>query len=826
MTLRDWRAGELRFLIVALVVAVAALSSVGFFVDRMRTGLTQDAHELLGGDLVIRADKRINSGWMKEAHQRGLAMTETVSFISMALAGEGEKTASQLVALKAVAPGYPLRGKVRIADGIDREDVPADEIPARGTAWLDPALLLSMNLKLGEVIRLGDSSFRLTKIISVEPDRGGAFLRFAPRVMISLADMESTHLVQPGSRVTYRLLFAGDTKVVKSFQKWLKADMKANQSKGVRLESLESGRPEMSLALERGEGFLSLVSLLSAMLAAVAIAMAARRFMLRHMDACAMLRCLGLTQNQVTVLYLIEFFWVGLVGSTIGVLLGFGAHFILLDGLGQLVFKEMPPPTILPAFQGVAAGLLLLVGFALPPILQMRNVPFNRIIRRERTAPKSLALLTYGSGLSVFVILLLWQASDIKLGLLTAAGFAGSMAGFSLIAWLSMKSLRALHIVTKKPAWYFALTSMQRRPRATVVQVVALAMGLMALLLLTVVRSDLMDAWRKATPPDAPNRFVINIQPDQRNDVEKSLFDIGVSKPKLFPMVRGRLVKVNGQLVGSQNYDNDRAKRLIRREFNLSYMRDLPSHNEIISGRWRTGKRAEVSVEEGIAEALDLVLGDRLAFNVAGQMVEAEVTSLRQLEWGSMQVNFFVIMNPAAIQDMPQSWVTAFHLPAKQATFTNELVRDYPNLTVIDVSSLLKQLQSVLEQVIKAVEFLFLFTLASGLLVLYAALLGSQDERMRESGLLRALGATRTQLRRAQWVELSLIGALAGLLAAAGAAFAGWILARYVFDFPFGFSSTVWLAGLASGVICAIFGGWFGLRNVLNHPPMQTLREA
>ena len=826
MTLRDWRAGELRFLLIALVVAVAALSSVGFFVDRMRTGLEQNAHELLGADLVIRSDKPINADWRDEARRRGLKMTDTVNFVSMARIGEGEQSSSKLVALKAVAAAYPLRGKVRVADDIKSTGARTDAIPASGMAWIDPALALSLKLNPGDRISLGDAAFTVSKIIVVEPDRGATFLRFAPRVMIAMPDLEKTHLVQPGARMAYRLLLAGETKAVKGFQKWIEAALKTAKNNGVRLESLESGQPAMSAALERGEAFLSLVGLLSAMLAAVAIAMAARRFMLRHVDACAMLRCLGLTQKQVTALFMIEFLLVGVAGSLLGVLLGFGAHFVLLEGLGQLVFKEVPPASLTPAIQGLAAGLIFLAGFALPPILQMRNVSFNHIVRREHVAIKPLSLLTYGSGLGAFVILLLWQARDTKLGLLTALGFAGSVLAFALIGWLGIKALRVLHGISSKPAWYFALTSMQRRPGATVVQIVALSMGLMALLLLTVVRSDLMDAWQKATPSNAPNRFIINIQPDQRTQVEELLIAANFSDPELFPMVRGRLIKVNGKLVGAGDYEGDRAKRLILREFNLSYGDDLPEHNEIVAGLWRTGKKAEASVEKGIAETLRLSVGDLLTFNVAGQLVEAEVTSLRHLEWGSMKVNFFVIMNPPVIQDMPQSWITAIYVPLAKSGFVNSLVRDFPNLTVIDISSLILQLQHVLKQVIKGVEFLFLFTLASGLLVLYAALLGSQGERIRESGLLRALGATRSQLQRAQWVELSLIGALAGMLSAAGAASAGWLLARYVFEFPWSFASAVWPTGLASGVLCAIIGGWFGLRSVLNHPPMQTLREA
>lgn len=826
MTLRDWRAGELRFLLLALVVAVAALSSVGFFVDRMRTGLERDAHQLLGADLLINADQPISAVWREQARQRGLSLADTISFPSMASAGEGDNAVSQLVALKAVSPGYPLRGSLKLFDARSGAAVAAPGIPAPGTVWADASLLSSLNSVVGDALKLGDKVFRIDRVIASEPDRGAAFMNFAPRTMLAASDLAATHLVQVGSRVTYRLLVAGSPAAVAGFQQWVQASIDSGHLKGIRLESLESGRPEMRTTLDRAEQFLSLVGLLSAMLAAVAVAMAARRFMLRHLDACAMLRCLGLTQNQVTVLYLLEFLLIGLLGCSIGVMTGFAAHFVLLEWLGRLVSNELPPATFLPAVHGVVTGLLLLLGFALPPILQLRNVPHNRVLRREKEAPKPLAAATYGLAACVFVGLLLWQAGDPKLGLLTAAGFFGGLLVFALIAWLGLKSLRYLRGAIDNQSWRFAVMSLQRRSGATVVQVVALALGLMALLILTVIRGDLVSAWRKATPADAPNQFVINIQPDQKNEIAARLAQNGIASPLLYPMIRGRLIEVNDVAIDGNAFADDRAKRLVEREFNLSSVRDLPPENQIVAGSWYDDSKPEASVEEGLAKTLRLKLGDKLTFDVAGEQVSARVSSLRKLDWSSMRANFFVIMNPALMADTPQTWMTAFHLPESQRSVVNMLMRDFPNLTVIDLGNILRQIQNVLDQVVTAVEFLFLFTLASGVMVLYAALIGSQDERTREAGLLRALGATRSELSRAQGVEFLLVGSLAGLLAATGAAAVGWSLARYAFRFEWVFSPSVWVVGMVAGALCAFAGGWLGLRKVLNQPPLQTLREA
>jgi putative ABC transport system permease protein len=826
MTARDWRSGELHFLLGALLIAVAALSSVSFFVDRMRTGLQQDAHQLLGGDIVVRSDQPLSEIWLQQAQQRGLETAQTVIFPSMASTEGGEPKRTQLISLKAVSEQYPLRGNVHIAPAPGAPNQVAPSIPALGTVWADADVLRGLGLNMGDRLQLGDSVFTIASLISVEPDRGGGFMSFAPRIIMPLSDLPATNLVQGGSRVRYRLLVAGDADETAAFGRWAQNEIEQNNLRGVDIESLESGQPAMQATLERAEQFLSLVGVLSALLAAVAVAMAARRFMLRHLDACAMLRCLGMTQQQVLLMYCLEFLMVGLAGSVAGVLVGYAAHFVLVEWLGALLATGLPPPSMLPALHGVATGLLLLIGFALPPVLQLRNVPHNRVIRREQSAPKPLTLVTYLLGLATFAALLLWQAGDVKLGLLTAGGFFGGFALFALVGWLCVMSLHWIRGVSSHPSWRFAVTALQRRPAASVVQVVALSLGLMALLLLTVVRQDLVDAWRQATPADAPNRFVLNIQPYQKADFEARLEQAGLPLPDMHPMIRGRLIKINDTVITEDTFGEGRARRLVDREFNLSTMADIPEQNRVVQGSWFEGGKPEASVEEGLAETLGLKLGDTLTFDIAGEPVQAPITSIRDLEWGSMRVNFFVILNPELVQDMPQTWITAFRLPKEKSAWVGQLMNEFPNLTIVDIGSIVKQIQDVVDQVVAAVEFLFLFTLASGVLVLYAALAGTRDERMREASLLRALGATRKQLSQAQWIEFALLGGLAGLLAASGAYAVGWILASQIFQFDWTFNPILWIAGLVLGALCAFIGGWAGLRQVLTRPPLHTLREA
>ncbi len=826
MTRRDWRAGELRLLVAALAIAVAALSAVGFFVDRMNAALQRDAAQLLGGDLVVRSDYPLQQDWRNEAARRGLRIADTIAFPSMATTGSGAAADSRLVAVKAVSSTYPLRGAVTLSfAGTSRE---VQGAPEAGTAWVDPAFIDTRGVREGERLQLGSRSFRIAATIVNEKDRGAGFMNFAPRVMIALPELAATGLVGQGARVTYRTQLAGDATAIAAYQRWLDADIKRKDVRGVQVESLEAGRPEMRTTLDRARQFLSLVGLLTAMLAALAIAMAARRFMQRHVDACAMLRCLGMTENEVTLLYSIEFTLIGVGGSLAGLLLGFGAHFLLLQWLGSLMTTALPPPGWLPAAQGLATGLLLLLGFALPPVLQLRKVPHNRVIRREQQAPQAFTLAGYALAMSCFVALLLWQAQDLKLGLLTSGGFVAGMLISTLVAWLLLLGMQRLRFPLHWPAWRFAQTSLRRRPSASALQIVALSLGLMALLLLTLVRDDLLAAWRQSSPPDAPNHFMINIQPEQKQTIADRLASNGIADAPLYPMIRGRLVQVDGREIRPESYAEDRAQRLVEREFNLSTMAELPPQNTVVAGRWFGAQeaRAEASVEQGLAKTLGLKLGDRLRFDVAGQPVDVTITSLRKLDWGSMRVNFFVILSPDVAANLPGTWITAFHLPPSSASLVNTLVRAYPNLTIVDVGSMVAQAQQVIDQVIAAVEFLFLFTLAAGVMVLAAAMLVSQQERVHEGGLLRALGATRRQLTRAQWVECLLVGAGAGALSATGASLVGWVLARQVFDFDWSVSPLLWIAGLGAGIVCAFAGGWFGLRGLLSRAPMQVLREG
>lgn len=834
-TLRDFRAGELRLLMVAVMLAVAALTAVGFFADRINGGLARDARQLLGGDAIIASDKPAPPEFAAKAKELGLATAHTASFPSMGRAAEAQGGATRLVTVKAVSDGYPLRGQLRLAEAPGGAEAAVAQAPERGTAWVDPGLLAALELKVGDALLLGDASLRITKVIVVEPDRGAGFLGFAPRVLMHEADLAATALIQPASRVTYRLAVAAPTgaaeTLVRRFVDWAEADIKARDLRGVRVESLATGRPEMRQTLDRAEKFLNLVALLAALLAAVAVGIASRDFAERHLDDCAMLRVLGQSQRTIAWQYGLEFACVGLVASVAGVVLGFLVHHGFVVLLAGLVEAALPAPSVWPALFGIGVGLTLLFAFGLPPVLQLARVPPLRVIRRDVGALKPASLVVLGAGTAGFVALLLAVSSDLTLGLIAVGGFAAAVALFALLSWLAVHLLRRAVPEARAPRWLVLATrQIAARPAFAVVQVSALSVGLLALVLLVLLRTDLVSSWRQATPPDAPNRFVINVQPDQAEAFRRRLDDSDVRRYDFFPMIRGRLVAINGQAVRPEDMPDGRAQRLLDREFNLSHDTRLPGHNEVVGGRWTAGEANAVSVEEGLAETLGLKLGDTLRFDIAGMPAEGRITSLRKVDWTSMRVNFFVMFPTATMAEgVPVTYIAAFRAPAPRdgaPNFDNALAREFPNITTVDVSTQIAQVQRVLDQVIRAVEFLFGFTLASGLVVLFAAVTATRESRAREFAVMRAMGASGRLLAQVQRAELLGVGALAGVLASGAAIAVGWGLARYAFDFSWNPSPLVPLASGAAGALLALAAGWWGLREVLRRPVIETLRQA
>lgn len=817
MLKRELRAGELRLLFVALCIAVAAVSAVGFLADRVSRTLELEARQMLGADLVLVADQPIDEAFVREAQARGLRAVRTLVFPSMVFA-EGR---AQLVEIKAVGSAYPLRGQLRLAAQVDGEDQVVAGGPSAGSVWGDARLFGLLALTPGAKVGVGELQLPAAGVLTQEPDRSFNLFSVAPRLMMHIDDVPASGLIQFGARVRYRLLLAGSDPALAGWREWAESRL----DRGQRLEGIADARPEVRNALDKAQRFLGLATLLTVILSAIAVALAARRYMQRHLDACAVLRCLGTTQGGLLRLHVLGFLMMTLLATLLGVLFGFAAHFALVSAMSGLLGAQLPMPGSGPVLEGLLVAAVLLFGFAVPPLLQLARVPTLRVLRRELGPPAPLAVIGYLFGFLLLAVLIVRAAGDLRLGLLAVGGFVGALALFWGIAWLAVRLAGRLRGGAGF-GWRQGLATLARHGAANTLKIVALGIGLMALLLLGVTRLELVEAWQKSVPADAPNRFVINIQPDQRQAVADWLAGQGIAA-ELAPMVRARLLSVNGRPISAADFpEDDRAQRLIEREFNLSWRADLPTGNELVSGRWFSGKAGEASVEAGLAKTLGIALGDRLVFSVAGVEKPVEVTSLRKLDWDSMRVNFFVLTPPGVLEDAPASYITSFHLNVAQRPAAARLVEEFPNLTVIDIDAILAQIQSVVGQVVAAVQVVFLFTLAAGAVVLYAALLSAIDERRFEVAVMRALGARRDQLRAAMLVELAAVGALAGLIAALGAAVVGQLLARQVFQLDPVFS---WTSPLLAAVLCALattLAGWLGMRRLLAVPPLAALRQG
>ncbi|MBU1775815.1 MAG: FtsX-like permease family protein, partial [Gammaproteobacteria bacterium] len=767
---------------------------------------------LIGADLRITSTRPFSPAYRKAAEARGLQVVQSRTFPSMVSKGEQVS----LSEIQAVEAGYPLRGKIEIDDGNVHV---AQAIPARGTVWADERLLRRLDVQAGDEVGIGARRFVVAAIVVKDIDQSIGFSSFAPRVQMNDADLVSTGLLQQGSRLSYRLMIAGDAVQVKLLRTELEPGLSGNE----KMEDVRDARPEIRTALERAEHFLGLAALTAAILAGAAMALAARRFVLRHLDGCAVMRCLGAQQGQVLWLFLYQFILLGVLAVLLGGLLGYATQALLVESIAAMRNASLPQPSVLPLLKAAASGFALLLGFAFLPLLQLRRVSPLRVLRREMGSPEVSGWLIYGLAVAVLALLFLWHAGSLKLGIAVLGGLLAGLLVFGWLAWLLLHGL-ARNSFYFQSQWRHAFNNLARHGRSAAVQVVALSLGGMALLVLTLVRADLLEAWQGKLPPDTPNRFVVNIQSDQLQPVRDFFVRQSLPSPELQPMVRGRLVAINERAISGDSYPDPRARGLVEREFNLSYMEQMPVWNELVSGKWWNKSGAgELSVEEGIAKTLGILLGDTLTYDVAGSSFTAKVTSLRKVEWDSMRVNFFVIATPDLLQDFPASFLSSFYLPQDKVRVGDELSRSFPNILLIDTGAVIAQVRGIMDQIAQTVSAVFLFTLLTGLAVLYAALLATQDERSHEAAILRTLGADSRYLRSLHLSEFAVLGGLSGLFAAAGAVLLGWVLARFVLDIPWQANLSVWVIGVLGGMAVVMLAGWLATRHLVQRSPLRIL---
>lgn len=816
---RDWRSGELAVLLTALVVAVTALTAVGFFTDRVAQAVERQASEVLAADLLLRSAEPIDSAYVDEAERRGLRAAETLGLNSVVFAEER----NALAQVKAVGEGYPLRGTLQIADELFGAVRITDEIPAPGEAWAAPRLLTLLGVNIGDELRVGARELRIAQVLEYRPDQSLRFGDLTPTVLINVADVPATELVQPGSRVTYARLFAGDADVVDAFRGFLDDRLEG----GERLVDVAESGTQLASAIGRAQRFLSLAAMVGVLLAAVAVAMAARRYAARHLDAVALMKCLGARQGFILRASLLELLMLAVAAGLVGSALGFVAQFGLAWLLSGMLNRSLPPAGIGPLLVGLATAAVMLSGFALPTFLQLRRVSPARILNRALDPMPVRTALVAAPAAATVAFMLWWVVRDAALFAYVVGGTIATLAVLAAGGWVLVRALQGLR-GRVGVTWRYGLANIARRGRDSIVQIVGFGLGIMVLLLLAFVRTDLLDAWAATLPERAPNNFLINIQPDELDTVRGIFAAHRLPEPEFAPLVRARLTHVNGVPVADIEFPGEEARGFAERESNLSWRAEMQEDNRLLSGEWWSEvERAEVSVEVDYAADFGLEIGDELTFDVAGESLTARVTSLRSVQWDSFKPNFFMVFSPESLQDYPATWVGSVHVPAEaRSGFLLELSERLPSVSVIDMAALLEQVRAIMDNASLAVQYVFVFTLLAGLTVLLAAVQSTRDERRYESAMLRTLGASRRVILAGVGAEFLALGFLAGLLAAIGASAIGYVLATRLFELDYTTDPLVWLAGVLAGTLMVGMSGILATRAAVIDPPINTLRRT
>ena len=817
---RELRSGEVLVLLAAVGLAVGALTAVGFLTDRIGKAVARQANEVLAADLRLRSQEPVPQEWRSLAVEYDLATADTMLFPSVVYAGDE----SALAAIKAVGPGYPLRGAVRIADRLFGEQREVDRIPARGELWADGALLARVGASVGDMLSVGELELRISAVMTYRPDQSIGFASLAPSLLMNDDDIAATGLIGEGSRVSYALLVAGEESAVAGFNDAIQDQL----PESVRVRSQEESSERATSAADRAQRFLSLTAVISLLLSAVAVAMSARRFAHRRMDTVALMKSLGATQRFVISVAMIQLVFLGALGVMIGSAVGFVAEELLSRILADLLAGDLPEPGLRPVLLASGSAMVLLLGFALPSLIQLRNTPPLRVLRHDAMPPAPSRLLVGGLALGAVAALLYRAVGDPRMLVILIGGIlviaaALYLVGRGLVALIG-RSRSGVGI-----AWRYGLANVARRGRDSAVQIVAFGLGLTVLLLLTLVRTDLLEGWRQTLDEDAPNHFFINIQPHEVEPIGALFRDNGIAPPLFTPMVRARMTSINGESVKDRQYPNDDGRWLANREANLSWAADLSPSNELLEGEWwPPGYQGPplISIEEESAVNAGLTIGDRLDFFVAGQNIEAEIASIRKVNWDSFQPNFFIVLSPGALDDMPTTYISSMRIEDEQRATLVDLVRAYPTVSVIDLDAILLQVRGIIEKASLAVQAVFVFTLAAGIAVLFAAVQSTIDERRFESAMLRALGARRRTVFLGVMAEFAALGLAAGVLASAGASILAAIVAVQLFQLPYEFNPLLWVAGLAAGVLLVCVSGFFAARGAINAAPADVLRWA
>ncbi len=814
---RDWRAGEMRLIAIAIIVAVASVTSVSFFTDRVKQATQIQATQLLAADLVLESRLPIPEQIVTTAKDLGLVTGNIISMRSMVRANDQ----LQMAEIKAVDDSYPIRGQLKTSNGILDEETVSTSIPDPTSVWVDSRLFQTLNLEIGSRINVGASQFTVSKVLTYEPDRGGDMFNMAPRLLMNLADIHATNLILPASRVEYRFLVGGESSLIEKYRQTI------NQGTDLRIQGIRDARPELRSALERAEQFLGLAVLVSIALAGLAVALSAQQFVIRHFDNCAIMRCLGAVQDTINKIYISQLLILSIGSSLIGCAVGFIAQHALAYMLTGMSNTQLPDASLFPIAYGLMAGVITVMGFALPQVLRLKNVAPLRVFRRDLNPLPLSSVSCYSAAILCLALLTPWQSGNIKL---TGLSFIGILLTAIILTVGAFLLIRILNHFRARVgfAFRFGLANVVRRANLSIAQILGIGLGIMVMLLLTLVRTDLLDSWRDRIPDGTPNYFLINIQDTDVPQVQAFLGNENQTSTALYPMIRGRLSAINNEKIVEENFTTAEARRWARRAYNLSFSQDLPSANTLTAGEWWDIENTDTnqwSLEEEFANELGVTLNDTLTFMVAGKEVSGRISSLRKVDWDSFNVNFFVLASPSLLDAYPASYVTSFYLPAEKKNIIIDLVKRFPSVTVFDVDALIREVRKIMDQVVSTVEFVFGFTILAGIVVLISALQTTHSERSYESALLSSIGASRRQIRLGLIMEFLCIGLIAGFLAALSASFVELLLAKFVFNLDVTIDYRLWIIAPVICTAIIITVGLAGTRRVLYTPPIQALKE-
>jgi len=816
---REFKKGELNLLLVALLIAVTSMSSVSLITSRVATALLQQAGDLIAADVMVSSTEPTPASWLNKAKNSSVDYTKTVQFPSVVLSDDK----SHLVSIKAVSMGYPLRGELKIDTKPYTDGTVTQAIPAVGNTWVDSRLFNALQLSMGSLIDVGGIKLRVSKILSFEPDFGGDLFSAAPRLMMNSHDLDATELIVPGSRVKYKALFAAESHALATFKSWLEKQLRPTD----RMQGIKDARPELKTALDRADRFLGLSALVAVMLAAIAIALASSRYAHRHENSSAIMRTFGAKQNTILGIFSIQLAIIGFIASVLGLVVGYIVHEGIIYYFSQLIPRDLPDANIFALLPAFFAGMLLIFCFSLPALIRLKNISPIQVIQSRTTPLSSRRFLFYLPAVIIIGLLIFWQAGDIQLATFYIAGLVATVV-ILLLATLLLLSLANQFKSQLPVSWRLGLTYLTRRKLNTMIESAGFGIGMMVIIILVLIRTDLIDDWLVSLPEDTPNQFLINIQPHQVAELTSIFEATSRQQPTFYPMVRGRLTRINGAAVSAENYDNPRTQRLATRLFNLTWANQLPAENEIVQGQWWSGKeqKPQFSFDKDLAEQLGIKIGDKLTYYISGTTITAPVTSFRTINWDSFQPNFFVISPDITLQNFPATYISSFYLDKNNKDFLTRLVRQFPNITILDVQQMINQVRNIMEKVTLVIEAVFLFTLVAGILVMIATMQSTHDERIRDNAIMKTLGASKKQLRKILFTEFFLIGVISSLVATIAANITGYAIASNLMNMPYQVHVNSVAGSLIIGTTIITTTGLIAFWRYHKISPVSTLRQV